>query len=77
MKSTPQPARPAASGGPRHAVSRATGKTAGQGSDTVQSSEWMAEREEPADPPAGVPLDSGKGSGTTAIESKRGSHKSG
>jgi hypothetical protein len=74
---SPGPLRPSASSGPRHAVSRATGAAPGQGSDTVQSSEWLAERESPARPPPGVPLDTAGSPPSPAIESKRGSHKSG
>lgn len=75
--SNPRPAKPPASSGPRHAVSRATGVAPDQGSDTGQSGEWLAEREEKAKPPPGVPLDTSPARGSTAIESKRGSHKSG
>lgn len=74
---SPRPARPPASAGPRHAVSRATGTAPGQGSDTEQSSEWLAEREVDGEPAPGVPLDTSPARGSTAIESKRGSHKSG
>ena len=73
----PRPSNPPASAGPRHAVSRATGAAPGQGSDTEQSSEWLAEREVEVDPPPGAPLDTSRDRGSTAIESKRGSHKSG
>jgi hypothetical protein len=75
--SQPRPANPLAGSGPRHAISRATGSAPGQGSDTEQSGEWLAEREEKAAPAPGVPLDTSRERGSTAIESKRGSHKSG
>ena len=68
---------PTTGGAPRHAVSRATGTAPGQGSDTEQSSEWLAELEVDAEPSPGVPLDTSSKRGSTAIESKRGSHKSG
>jgi hypothetical protein len=63
----------------RQVVGRAAEAAPGQGSDTTQSSEWLAERERPADPPPGIPLDTDRrpDARDAPRESRRGSHRSG
>jgi hypothetical protein len=68
----------------RHAVSRNAERAPGQGSTTTQSSDWLAERDHvppaTADATHGVPIGTGAESIAArgnAVESRRGSHKSG
>ena len=61
----------------RHVVGRTAQDAPGQGSDTADSSSWLAEREgaHGAAPP-GVPLDLARPP-SKVLESRRGKHKSG
>jgi hypothetical protein len=67
----------------RHAVSRNAERAPGQGSTTTQSSDWLAERDHVppvADATHGVPIGTATesiASRGNAVESRRGSHKSG